>query len=173
MLIRKLQIKQKLEGIKGKRTYVPYDKGDKEGNRWYLETPYLIDWSEDCVAFLSTDERARWQGYNFFFRNGFCWTNVLNPNSTYFKCRLKDTTVNDVGSMSLYDESGLGDKYFVLSLNSYLHFKVLREFFNNTVNIQMNDIRKLPIKIPSEKELKAFNKKFDECLVIKKEYFAW
>lgn len=164
--------KQKQQGIKGKRTYVPYDKGDKEGNRWYLETPYLIDWSEDCVAFLSTDERARWQGYNFFFRNGFCWTNVLNPNSTYFKCRLKDTTVNDVGSMSLYDESGLGDKYFVLSLNSYLHFKVLREFFNNTVNIQMNDIRKLPIKIPSEKELKAFNKKFDECLAIKKEYFA-
>lgn len=163
--------KQKQQGIKGKRTYVPYDKGDKEGNRWYLETPYLIDWSEDSVAFLSIDERARWQGYNFFFRNGFCWTNVLNPNSTYFKCRLKDTTVNDVGSMSLYDESGLGDKYFVLSLNSYLHFKVLREFFNNTVNIQMNDIRKLPIKIPSEKELKAFNKKFDECLVIKKEYF--
>lgn len=164
--------KQKQEGLKGKRTYVPYDKGDKEGNRWYLETPYLIDWSEDSVSFLSTDERARWQGYNFFFRNGFCWTNVLNPNSTYFKCRLKDTTVNDVGSMSLYDESGLGDKYFVLSLNSYLHFKVLREFFNNTVNIQMNDIRKLPIKIPSEKELKAFNKKFDDCMVIKKEYFA-
>lgn len=164
--------KQKQEGIKGKKVFVPYDKGDKEGNRWYLETPYLIDWSEDAVSFLSTDERARWQGYNFFFRNGFCWTNVLNPNSTYFKCRLKDTTVNDVGSMSLYDESGLGDKYFVLSLNSYLHFKVLREFFNNTVNIQMNDIRKLPIKIPSDKELKAFNKKFDECLAIKKEYFA-
>jgi len=164
--------KQKLEGIKGKRTYVPYDKGDREGNRWYLETPYLIDWSEGAVSLLSTDEAARWQGYQFFFRNGFCWTNVLNPNSTYFKCRLKDSTVNDVGSMSLYDETGLGDKYFVLSLNSYLHFKVLREFFNNTVNIQMNDIRKLPIKIPSEKELKAFNKKFDECMVIKKEYFA-
>lgn len=164
--------KQKHQGIKGKKTYVPYDKGDKEGNRWFLETPYLIDWSEESVTFLSNDERARWQGYNFFFRNGFCWTNVLNPNSTYFKCRLKDTTVNDVGSMSLYDESGLGDKYFVLTLNSYLHFKVLREFFNNTVNIQMNDIRKLPIKIPSEKELKVFNKKFDECLCIKKDYFA-
>jgi hypothetical protein len=36
----------------------------------------------------------------------------------------------------------------------------------------MNDIRKLPIKIPSEKELQAFNEKFDECLAIKKEYFA-
>lgn len=170
--------KQKQEGIKGKRTYVSYDKGDREGNRWYLETPYLIDWSEDAVDWLKSHSGHSGAGMpvvrnpQFYFRNGFCWTNVLNPNSTYFKCRLKDTTVNDVGSMSLYDESGLGDKYFVLSLNSYLHFKVLREFFNNTVNIQMNDIRKLPIKIPSEKELKAFNKKFDDCMVIKKEYFA-
>lgn len=170
--------KQKNEGIKGKRTFVPYDKGDREGNRWYLETPYLIDWSEESVDWLKSHSGHSGAGMpvvrnpQFYFRNGFCWTNVLNPNSTYFKCRLKDTTVNDVGSMSLYDESGLGDKYFVLSLNSYLHFKVLREFFNNTVNIQMNDIRKLPIKIPTEKELKAFNKKFDECLAIKKEYFA-
>jgi adenine-specific DNA-methyltransferase len=170
--------KQKLEGIKGKKTFVPYDKGDREGNRWYLETPYLIDWSEDAVDWLKSHSGHSGAGMpvvrnpQFYFRNGFCWTNVLNPNSTYFKCRLKDTTVNDVGSMSLYDESGLGDKYFVLSLNSYLHFKVLREFFNNTVNIQMNDIRKLPIKIPSEKELEAFNKKFDECLAIKKEYFT-
>ena len=170
--------KQKQEGIKGERSFVPYDKGDREGNRWYLETPYLIDWSEDAVFWLKSHSGQTGAGMpvvrnpQFYFRNGFCWTNVLNTNSTYFKCRLKDTTVNDVGSMSLYDESGLGDKYFVLTLNSYLHFKVLREFFNNTVNVQMNDIRKLPIKIPSENELKAFNKKFDECLVIKKEYFA-
>jgi hypothetical protein len=169
--------KQKNEGIKGKKTFVPYDKGDREGNRWYLETPYLIDWSAETVSWLKTHSGHGGAGMpvvrnpQFYFRNGFCWTNVLNPNSTYFKCRLKDTTVNDVGSMSLYDESGLGDKYFVLSLNSYLYFKVLREFFNNTVNIQMNDIRKLPIKIPSENELKAFNKKFDACLTIKKDYF--
>src|SRR5690606_7769035 len=163
--------KQKLEGIKGKRTFVPYDKGDKEGNRWYLETPYLIDWSEDSVAFLSTDERARWQGYNFFFRNGFCWSDVLDPSNPYIKCRLKGNTVNDVKSMSLYDESGLGDRFFIININSRLFNKVLREFFNGTVAIQMNDIRKLPIKIPTEKELKAFNKKFDECLAIKKEYF--
>lgn len=164
--------KQKLEGIKGKRTFVPYDKGDKEGNRWYSETPYLIDWSEDAVSVLSTDAAARWQGYQFFFRNGFCWSDVLNPNSSYIKCRLKGISVNDVKSMSLYDETGIGDKYLVLTINSFLKFKVLREFINSTVAIQINDIRKLPIKIPSEKELKAFNKKFDECLAIKKEYFA-
>jgi hypothetical protein len=164
--------KQKWEGISADKCWVPYDKGDREGNRWYLETPYLIDWSKYAVSVLSTDERARWQGYNFFFRNGFCWTNVLNPNSIYFKCRLKDKTVNDVGSMSLYDEAGLSDEYFVISLNSYLHFKILREFLNGTVNVQMNDIRKLPIKIPSSQQLTLFRNKFDQCLSIKKKYFS-
>lgn len=163
---------QKLNGIRGSKYFVIYDKGDKEGNRWYVDTPYLIDWSEESVEQLSTAEDARWQGYNFFFRNGFCWTNVLNPNSTYFKCRLKDNTINDVGSMALYDEIGIGDKYYVCLVNSYVGFKTMREFFNSSVNITTNDIKKLPIKIPSEKELKAFNKKFDECLAIKKEYFA-
>ncbi|MES2649849.1 MAG: N-6 DNA methylase [Bacteroidota bacterium] len=170
--------KQKLHGIKGKRTYVPYDKGDREGNRWYLETPYLVDWSEEAVTWLKDHSGQSGVGMpvvrnpQFYFRNGFCWSDVLNPNSFYVKCRLKGESVNDVKSMSLYDEVGLGDKYFVSFINSFLGFKIVREFLNNTVAIQMNDIRKLPIKIPSEKELKAFNKKFDECMSIKKEYFA-
>uniref|UniRef100_UPI0040488188 Eco57I restriction-modification methylase domain-containing protein n=1 Tax=Algoriphagus sp. TaxID=1872435 RepID=UPI0040488188 len=170
--------KQKLEGIKGKRTFVPYDKGDREGNRWYLETPYLIDWSEEAVDWLKSHSGHSGAGMpvvrnpQFYFRNGFCWSDVLDPSNAYIKCRLKGNTVNDVKSMSLYDESGLGDKYFVFNINSRLFNRVLREFFNGTVAIQMNDIKKLPIKIPSEIELKAFNRKFDECLVIKKEYFA-
>lgn len=162
---------EKLNGISGNRYYVPYDKGDKEGNRWYLETPYLIDWSKRSVSILSTDTKARWQGYNFFFRNGFCWSESLNPNSSYIKCRLKQKTVNDVSSMSLYDLSGFGDEYIIFQINSYVLFKLVREFLNNTVKIQMNDIRKLPIKIPSDQELKNFKDKFKECFEIKKQYF--
>lgn len=164
--------KQKVEGITGSRCWVAYDKGDKEGNRWYLETPYCIDWSKDSVTILSNDSKARWQGYNFFFRNGFCWSDVLNPNSQYIKCRLKGQSVNDVKSMSLYDEIGIGDYYFVLIINSFLSFKILREFINGTVAIQLNDIRKLPIKIPSSALLAEFKTKFNQCLMIKKQYFA-
>lgn len=32
-----------------KNYYVPYDKGDKDGNRWYLETPFAIAWSRENV----------------------------------------------------------------------------------------------------------------------------
>jgi Spy/CpxP family protein refolding chaperone len=168
---------EKLNGISGAKCWVPYDKGDKEGNRWYLETPYLIDWSSVSVDWLKSHSGHSGAGMpvvrnpQFYFRHGFCWTNVLNPNSSYIKCRLKDKSVNDVGSMSLYDELNLGDEYFVTSLNSFLFFKVLREFFNGSVNVQMNDIRKLPIKIPSATELNAFKAKFDECLDIQQQYF--
>lgn len=169
---------EKSSGIKTKKEiYVPYDKGDKEGNRWYMETYNFILWNRETVKWLH-DNSGKGKGNpvirnsQFFFREGFCYTNVLNPNSSYFKARLKGKTVNDDGSRALFDQTFLGDKYFVLTLNSYLHFKLLREFFNTSVNIPVNDIKKLPVIIPSEKELKAFNKKFDECLVIKKEYFA-
>ena len=44
--------------------------------------------------------------------------------------------MNDVKSMSLYDESGLGDKFLVGILNSFTAFKIIREFFNSTVSLQ-------------------------------------
>ena len=79
--------------------YVPYDKGDKDGNRWYLETPFAIAWSKENVRFLKTDPKARYQGYTFYFREGFCWIDV---NSTYLKARIKANGVFDVLSMSLF-----------------------------------------------------------------------
>lgn len=169
--------KQKKNGIKGKKSWVPYDKGDKEGNRWYLETPYLINWSEESVLWLTSNSGKSGAGMpvvrnpQFYFRNGLCWSDVLNPNSKYIKCRLKSKTVNDVKSMSLYESAGFGDEYLVTSLNSFLFFKILREFFNSTVAIQLNDIKKLPILIPSKSELSDFKNKFNQCLKIKKKYF--
>jgi hypothetical protein len=71
------------------RTYVPYDKGDKEGNRWYSETPYLIDWSFEDVTWLNENSGKKGEGMpvvrnpKFNFRAGLCWSDVLNPNSSY------------------------------------------------------------------------------------------
>ncbi|SFG28617.1 Eco57I restriction-modification methylase domain-containing protein [Pontibacter chinhatensis] len=169
---------QKSRGIKNIKSWVPYDKGDREGNRWYLETPFLVDWGQDTVSYLARNSGKKGTGMpvvrnpQFYFRNGFCWNESLNPNSSYIKCRLKSKTVHDVSSMSLFEESGLGDEYIVLVLNSFLSFKLVREFYNNTVKIQMNDIRKLPIKIPTDQQLAAFRDKFNECLEIKKQYFG-
>jgi hypothetical protein len=168
-----MTVTQKLKGLASRReVFVPYDKGDKDGNRWYLETPYRICWSQLAVAKLRQSEEARWQGNQFFFQSGFCWSDILNPFAIYIKCRLKNETVNDVKSMSLYDQSSLGDDFFVSVLNSYLAFKIIREFFNGTVSLQINDLRKLPIRIPKRPQLTRLKRKCEACVAIKKRQFA-
>ena len=152
-----------------KKYYVPYDKGDKDGNRWYLETPFAIAWSKENVHFLKTDPKARYQGYSFFFREGFCWSDI---NTTYLKCRKKDKSINDVKSMSMY---GIYDKvpeYYIVSLiNSNFISEYVDDFINNTQTFQINDARQLPVIIPSIQQLECFHDIFTDAVNIKKKYF--
>lgn len=161
---------EKENGISTKNKYhVPYDKGDKDGNRWYLETPFAIAWSKENVQFLKTDPKARYQGYTFFFREGFCWNNVLNPNARLLKAKMKSASVNDVGSMSLSSLSEFVPNYYLVCLlNSELLFDYYREFINCTVNIQINDIRQIPVIIPSAEELSKVKPDFENAVNLKK-----
>lgn len=81
---------------------------------------------------------------------GFCWNNLLNPNARLLKVKLKGESVNDVGSMSLYAIDLLSNKFIVALLNSNVLFDYYREFINCSVNIQVNDIKQLPIIIPTK-----------------------
>ncbi len=124
---------EKLNGIKGAKTFVPYDKGDKDGNRWYAPTPYYIDWSRENVKFLKENSGKKGEGMpvvrnpQFYFREGFCWTDV---NSTYLKSRLKENGVYDVLTMSLFSCTKIPDWYFVCLINS----KFISEYVDDFVN---------------------------------------
>ena len=170
---------EKENGIEpSKRYYVPYDKGDKDGNRWYLETPFAIAWSKDNVHFLKTYSGKKGKGMpvvrnpQFYFREGFCWNNVLNPKARLLKTKLKLASVNDVGSMSLMPiQLELSSKYIIGVLNSNIIFDYYREFINCTVNIQINDIKQIPIIIPNKQEIKLFESLVDQAISIKKVAF--
>lgn len=123
----------------------------------------------DTVQFLKTDPKARYQGYTFFFREGFCWNNVLNPNARLLKAKMKSASVNDVGSMSLSSLSEFVPNYYLVCLlNSELLFDYYREFINCTVNIQINDIRQIPVIIPSAEELSKVKTDFENAVNLKK-----
>ena len=81
-----LTTKEKTEGIASPRSFVPYDKGDKDGNRWYLETPYVIDWSEKSLSVLKNDPNARFQNTKFYFKEGFCYSYI---KTFFIQCRAK------------------------------------------------------------------------------------
>ncbi|MDP8204985.1 MAG: hypothetical protein P9L95_10690, partial [Candidatus Tenebribacter mawsonii] len=87
------------------------------------------------------------------------------------KCRLKDKSINDVGSMSLYCIEHKLDNYFVSLINSNFLFDFYRTFINQSVNIQLNDIRQLPIVIPSENQKYDFENLFDRAYKIKVQEF--
>ncbi len=133
----KLTEDEKLNGILGEKTFVPYDKGDKEGNRWYAPTPYYIDWSRENVKMLQTDPKARWQGYQFYFREGFCWIFTLNEFSEYQKARIKEPGIHDVNAMSLFPNLNyVSSKYLICLLNSYFLF-----YYKRTLLIQLQDFK--------------------------------
>ena len=83
--------------------------------------------------------------------------------------KIKKPSVNDVGSMSL---SSLADNipnfYLICLLNSDLLFDYYREFINCTVNIQINDIKQIPIIVPSKKELDRLEQLFEKAVLVKK-----
>ena len=145
--------------------YVPYDKGDKDGNRWYLETPFAIAWSKENVRFLKTDPKARYQGYTFYFREGFCWIDV---NSTYLKARIKANGVFDVLSMSLFTMTNLPDWYYVALINSEFISLYVDNFINNTSHFQINDARQLPIIIPQKEAFESLQKIVADCISLKR-----
>ena len=62
----------------------------------------------------------------------------------------------------------LSSKFIIGLLNSNLIFDYYREFVNCTVNIQINDIRQIPIVIPKKEQLKVFESLVDKAISIKK-----
>lgn len=127
------------------------------------------------LQFLKTNSGKKGEGMpvvrnpQFNFKEGFCWNNVLNPNARLLKAKMKSASVNDVGSMSLSSLSEFVPNYYLVCLlNSELLFDYYREFINCTVNIQINDIRQIPVIIPSAEELSKVKPDFENAVNLKK-----
>jgi hypothetical protein len=173
--VNSLSDNEKLNGIDSTTTFVPYDKGDKDGNRWYAPTPYYIDWSRENVKFLKENSGKKGEGMpvvrnpQFYFREGFCWTDV---NSTYLKSRIKENGIYDVLTMSLFTTTILPDLLFVCLINSSFISEYVDIFINSTSHFQINDARQLPIIIPNAEQLLFFENIFNRAVAIQKEKFS-
>ena len=168
-----LSKEEKIIGLQNVPKFVPYDKGDKEGNSWHLATPFVIDWSQDAVKLLKQSVGlkvggSRYQNSHLFFKDGICWILTLNENSEYLKARFRSAGVFDVNAMTIFLREGLvTDKYIVCLLNSYLIFHFKKHFLNGTSAFQINDARQIPVRIPTSDELIEFEDIFDRAVAQK------
>ena len=137
------------EGIDGGRTWVPFRKGDPEGNKWIDDEPLFINWSKENVEYLKNAPEARWQGHEFFFQKGVTWTR--GANHTQVKARFQNECIFDVNAMRLTPLSSIFTAEVLLSIfNSNIFSFILKKFIAHTWMIQLNDIRQMPIVVPSE-----------------------
>ncbi|MFK8282423.1 restriction endonuclease subunit M, partial [Capnocytophaga cynodegmi] len=121
------------------------------------------------VGFLKTDPKARYQGYMFYFREGFCWSNVL---TTYIKCRIKEKTIYSTESMSLFSIiDSVPEYYMVCIINAKFIAYYIDSFVNSTSHCTTGDAKQIPIIIPSKEELQEFEKLFNSAIEIKKKQF--
>ena len=155
-----------------KNFYVPYDKGDKDGNRWYLETPFAIAWSKENVQFLKTNSGKKGEGMpvvrnpQFYFREGFCWNNVL---TTYMKCKKKEKTVQSTESMSFFSCVNQVPEFYLISLmNSRFAAIYVDNFINSTSHCTTGDAKLIPVLIPDNEILKSCNRLFTSAFELKK-----
>ncbi|MCX7870161.1 MAG: BREX-1 system adenine-specific DNA-methyltransferase PglX [bacterium] len=167
---------EKLNGIRGDKTFVPYDKGDKDGNRWYAPTPYYIDWSRENVKFLKENSGKKGEGMpvvrnpQFYFREGFCWNNVTGEKII---CRVREKSVHSTEAMTFMSvlSNLVSDKYLICLMNSTFFGKYKNLFLNVSVHLTTGDAKEFPIIIPTLEQLRVFESLCDRAIAIQKQKF--
>jgi uncharacterized ubiquitin-like protein YukD len=173
----KLTEDEKLNGIEGGKTFVPYDKGDKEGNRWWAPIVYYIDWSKENVKFLKENSGKKGEGMpvvrnqQFYFKEGFCWNNVTGDKII---CRLKNKSVHSTEAMTLISliPQKASNEYLICLMNSSFFGVYKNLFVNVTVHLTTGDAKELPIVIPTHDQLREFEEIFNKAVDIQKKKFS-
>lgn len=129
--------------------------------------------STNIVRFLKTNSGKKGQGMpvvrnpQFYFREGLCWSDI---NTTFLKCRKKQSSINDVKSMSLFGMSDMvPEDYIITLINSTLFSYYVDTFVNNTQTFQINDARQLPIIIPTAILVDIAHRIVNHAIEIKKD----
>ena len=102
----------------------------------------------------------------FYFREGFCWNNVL---TTYMKCKKKEKTVQSTESMSFFSCAKQVPEFYLISLmNSIFAAIYVDNFINSTSHCTTGDAKLIPVLIPNSETLQLCNNIFIRAFKLKK-----
>lgn len=123
----------------GKWTF--YSKGGSF-RKWFGNLYYVIDWSDDARKHYHAHPSARIIPKYLRFREGVTWT-LITSSSQSFRY-LPSYATFDKGGSSIFFNNSLDIKKCLLFLNTKIS-AYLTNFFNATLNLQVDDVRKLPL----------------------------
>ncbi len=117
--------------------------------KWFGNLEYVVDWSADARANYRKESSARIIPDYLQFREGVTWT--LITSSTQSFRLLPDSATFDKGGSSIFFHSSNDLKKTLLFLNTCIAAHILK-IFNTTLNLQIDDVRRLPIT-PAELDI--------------------
>lgn len=158
-------------GLSGRGQFVAFRKGDPEGSRWIDNEPLYCDWTTAAVDWLSSNPLARWQGHKFFLKAGVTWS--LHANHVPAKCRYQEPCVFDASSSRLTSIlPDLSARAFVAIANSDVFSFFLKKFVKHNQDIEINDMRMMPIVIPTRDQHEHLRELADLCIEAKRAEFT-
>lgn len=163
-------------GLSGQGIFVPFRKGDSEGNRWISEDPLLIDWTTVNVEFLFQNSGKKAPNMpvvrnpHLYFTKGVTWTRVANHVG--MKARLQPPCVFDSDSVRLTPMiSSVPSEAFLALFNSDLLSFLKMKFLQHTAKWEIGNLRQLPVVVPTTKQARLLKALADLANTAKKATF--
>ena len=164
-------------GLYGRAQFVPFRKGDPEGNRWIDNEKLFIHWShENVVWFFENSGRPEsgmpvMRNAQLYFTSGVTWTAVANHVA--MKARFQEACVFDADSMRLTPKvSVIEPLAFLALLNSDLVSFFKMKFIKNTQKWEIGDLRQLPLVMPTRGQEKRLKELAEQAMEAKRLTFA-
>jgi hypothetical protein len=164
-------------GLSGRGRFIAFRKGDPEGSRWIDNEPLYIEWTE-WVADWMFDNSGRREPNMPVVRNaglyltaGVTWS--LHANHVSAKCRYQDPCIFDASSSRLTPIiSSISAQAFVALANSDVFSFCLKKFLKHNQDIEINDMRMMPITIPTRPQDARLQELANLCIQAKRAEFS-
>ncbi len=158
---RRLSREEVQGGIAGEEHWVPFEKGDRSdaegGARWRRENPIMIDWSQEAVALLrrrarqqASYRKPRIQNEELWGQGGVTWNRV----ASYLRTRLvpEGGIFSDKTPTIAPNVDWLPVEAVLALLNAPVVDFLLRTFLGSRMQIEIGDVRRLPIPVLSDRD---------------------
>ena len=142
-----------LRGIDGPNCFIPILRGGAA--RFVKQTQWYVNWSRYAVSEYRTPGKnpARFQNSQFYFSEGIGVPMVASVRLT---AALLGGRLFDQSIVGIFPKKKQHMMYFLGFLNTELATKLLRQI-NPTANNSANYLKRMPIVIPTNSELKQCN----------------
>ncbi len=164
-------------GLSGRGQFIAFRKGDPEGSRWADNEPLFTEWTE-WVADWMFDNSGRREPNMPVIRNpglyltaGVTWS--LHANHVAAKSRYQEPCIFDASSSRLTPIiRSLSAEAFVAVANSDVFSFFLKKFIKHNQDIEINDMRMMPVVIPQPDQHARLKELAHLCIEAKRAEFT-